>query len=31
MAAIRSQLDLRSADFRANADRMRGLVADLKE
>src|SRR5207342_1563897 len=31
MAAIRSQLNPRSEEFRANAERMRGLVADLKE
>ena len=31
MPAFRSSLDPRSADFRANAERMRGLVADLKE
>ena len=31
MSAIRSQLDTRSADFRANAERMRGLVSDLRE
>jgi 3-methylcrotonyl-CoA carboxylase beta subunit len=29
--AIRSQLNPRSEEFRANAERMRGLVADLKE
>jgi len=28
---IRSQLDPRSAEFRANAERMRALVADLRE
>src|SRR2546430_11596076 len=31
MSAIKSQLNTRSAEFRANAERMRGLVADLKE
>jgi 3-methylcrotonyl-CoA carboxylase beta subunit len=31
MSAIKSQLDVRSEDFRANDARMRGLVADLKE
>jgi len=31
MAAIRSQLNSRSPEFQANAERMRGLVADLKE
>ena len=28
---IKSQLNPRSEEFRANAERMRGLVADLKE
>jgi len=28
---IQSQLDIRSEDFRANAERMRALVADLRE
>src|SRR6185312_16844184 len=28
---IKSGLDVRSADFRANAERMRALVADLRE
>jgi 3-methylcrotonyl-CoA carboxylase beta subunit len=31
MPAIRSQLDPRSAEFRANAERMRALVGDLRE
>ena len=31
MPAIRSQLDPRSEEYRANERRMRGLVADLKE
>jgi 3-methylcrotonyl-CoA carboxylase beta subunit len=31
MPAIRSQLDTRSAEFRANAERMRALVLDLRE
>src|SRR6476660_7701837 len=31
MPAIKSQLDPRSPEFRANAARMRGLVADLKQ
>ncbi len=31
MPAFKSQLDARGADFRANAERMRGLVADLRE
>ena len=31
MSALTSQVNPRSAEFRANADRMRGLVADLKE
>jgi 3-methylcrotonyl-CoA carboxylase beta subunit len=31
MPAIRSQLDPRSEEFRANAARMRGLVEDLKQ
>ncbi|HTQ77899.1 MAG TPA: carboxyl transferase domain-containing protein, partial [Burkholderiales bacterium] len=30
MPAIRSRLDTRSADYRANAERMRALVADLR-
>jgi 3-methylcrotonyl-CoA carboxylase beta subunit len=31
MPAIRSRLNPRSEEFRANAERMRGLVADLRE
>ena len=31
MSAIESQLNSRSAEFKANAERMRALVADLKE
>src|SRR5262249_51232752 len=31
MTAIRSQLDIRSEEFRANAARMQGLVDDLRE
>jgi 3-methylcrotonyl-CoA carboxylase beta subunit len=31
MSAIESQLNARSAEFKANAERMRGLVSDLKE
>src|SRR4029079_4047455 len=31
MPAIKSQLDVRSDEFRANAGRMRGLVDDLRE
>ena len=31
MPAIKSRLDVRSAEFRANAERMKGLVADLRE
>src|SRR5690242_7531566 len=31
MSAIKSQLNTRSPEFRANAERMKGLVADLKE
>ena len=31
MSALKSQINARSAEFRANAERMRGLVADLKE
>jgi 3-methylcrotonyl-CoA carboxylase beta subunit len=31
MSVIRSQLDTRSAEFRANAERMRALVSDLRE
>src|SRR3989449_2604798 len=31
MASLQSKLNARSAEFRANAERMRGLVADLKE
>src|SRR5438128_106068 len=31
MTVIKSQVNPRSAEFRANAERMRGLVADLKE
>jgi 3-methylcrotonyl-CoA carboxylase beta subunit len=31
MPVIRSRLNPRSADFRANAERMRGLVADLRD
>ncbi|HEX2648694.1 MAG TPA: carboxyl transferase domain-containing protein [Burkholderiales bacterium] len=31
MTVLSSQLDTRSADFAANAERMRALVADLKE
>jgi len=31
MPAIKSQLNPRSADFKANAERMRGLVRDLRE
>src|SRR5688572_2809062 len=31
MPAIKSQLDPRSPEFRANAARMRGLVEDLKQ
>ncbi|MBI4123853.1 MAG: methylcrotonoyl-CoA carboxylase [Betaproteobacteria bacterium] len=31
MNAIATQLNTRSAEFRANAERMRGLVCDLKE
>jgi 3-methylcrotonyl-CoA carboxylase beta subunit len=31
MAAIRSKLNPRSAEFRANAERMRALVSDLRE
>jgi 3-methylcrotonyl-CoA carboxylase beta subunit len=31
MSAIKSQLNTRSAEFRANAERMKGLVDDLKE
>ena len=31
MPVIRSQLDPRSAEFRANAERMRALVGDLRE
>ena len=31
MPVIRSRLNTRSAEFRANAERMRGLVADLRE
>src|SRR5207248_237768 len=31
MSAIKSQINPRSAEFRANAERMKGLVADLKE
>ena len=31
MPAIRSKLDTRSAEFRANAERMKALVADLRE
>ena len=28
---IKSKLDPRSAEFKANAERMRGLVSDLKQ
>ncbi len=31
MPVFKSQLDTRGVDFRANAERMRGLVADLRE
>ena len=31
MPAIKSQINPRSAEFRANAERMRALVSDLKE
>jgi 3-methylcrotonyl-CoA carboxylase beta subunit len=31
MAAIKSQINPRSAEFRANAERMRGLVSDLRD
>lgn len=31
VSAMRTNLDVRSAEFRANADRMRDLVADLRE
>src|SRR6202171_812532 len=31
MSAIKSQLDPRSAEFRANAERMKGLIADLRQ
>src|SRR5258705_8050232 len=31
MAAIHSTLNVRSDEFRANADRLRGLVTDLRE
>src|ERR1700704_1880243 len=31
MSAIKSQLDTRSAEFRANAERMKGLIADLRK
>jgi 3-methylcrotonyl-CoA carboxylase beta subunit len=31
MSAIKSQLDTRSAQFRANAERMKGLIADLRK
>jgi 3-methylcrotonyl-CoA carboxylase beta subunit len=31
MSALKSQLNPRSAEFRANAERMKGLVDDLKE
>jgi 3-methylcrotonyl-CoA carboxylase beta subunit len=31
MPAIRSRLNPRSEEFRANAERMRGLVADLRD
>jgi 3-methylcrotonyl-CoA carboxylase beta subunit len=31
MSAIKSQLDPRSAEFRANAERMKGLIADLRK
>jgi 3-methylcrotonyl-CoA carboxylase beta subunit len=31
MTAIRSKLDVRGAEFRASAERMRGLVEDLRE
>ena len=31
MAGFKSQLDTRSAGFKGNAERMRGLVADLRE
>jgi len=31
MSAIKSQLNTRSADFKANAERMKALVDDLKQ
>src|SRR6266850_2224900 len=31
MSTLKSQINARSAEFRANAERMRGLVTDLKE
>jgi len=31
MTAIKSQVNSRSAEFRANAERMRNLVSDLRE
>src|SRR3981189_3728424 len=31
MSAIKSQLDTRSAEFRANAERMKGLIGDLRQ
>ena len=31
MPVFKSQLDPRSADFKANAERMKALVADLRE
>ncbi|TMH33590.1 MAG: methylcrotonoyl-CoA carboxylase, partial [Betaproteobacteria bacterium] len=31
MSAIKSQLDTRSAEFRANAERIKALVEDLKQ
>src|SRR5437762_4547962 len=31
MSVLKSQINARSAEFRANAERMRGLVIDLKE
>src|ERR1700716_2890616 len=31
MSAIKSQLDTRAAEFRANAERMKGLIADLRK
>ena len=31
MPAIKSKLDTRSAEFRANAERMKALVADLRD